>query len=234
MKPTRINRYRYSPQRDAGRFFWLLLIVVFGTGGTTLLFIGFSVLPQQNPEISNQIPVTLVPVVTAAALIDSSITPQVIAPPQDFNRVVGRAVGQAAPDFTLPTIDGDQVTLSELKGQVVLINFWASWCAPCRQEMPELIRAYTTYQDRGLVILGLNATDQDRIENVQAFVNEFQIPFPVLLDQEGHVTNDLYNLLGFPMSVFVDRLGVIRHVQLGPMTGEQVDSNVLPLLEEGA
>jgi thiol-disulfide isomerase/thioredoxin len=94
-------------------------------------------------------------------------------------------VGKQAPDFTLSTFDGAEVSLSQFHGQPVLVNFWASWCLPCREEMPELVRSYESHKAEGVMILGLNLTYSDTVPEVQAFVNEFNITFPVLLDQDG-------------------------------------------------
>jgi peroxiredoxin len=140
-------------------------------------------------------------------------------------------VGGTAPDFTLETLDGEQVTLSHFRGQPVVMNFWASWCGPCRAEMPELVRIYEEKQAAGLVILAINLTHTDSIPAVEAFVDEFRLPFPVLLDDKGVVT-DLYVLRGLPMSVFIDREGMIQHIQIGLMSGEQVDTFVGEILDD--
>jgi peroxiredoxin len=140
-------------------------------------------------------------------------------------------VGAPAPDFTLKTLDGETASLSQFRGQPVLINFWATWCPPCRLEMPDLVRAYETHKAEGFVILGVNLTFQDSLSDVQAFVKEFNMTFPVLLDEDGNVTQNLYRLMGLPLSVFVNREGTITRLNLGAMTGEQIDEFVAEVLK---
>lgn len=139
-------------------------------------------------------------------------------------------VGYLAPDFTLNTLAGETVSLSDFRGQPVLINFWATWCGPCREEMPELVRVYNAHQDEGFVILAVDLTYQDSIEDVQTFVEEFELNFPVLLDKTGEVSEKLYRLLGLPMSVFIDRNGVITYIHIGAMTDEQINELVSEIL----
>jgi peroxiredoxin len=140
-------------------------------------------------------------------------------------------VGQRAPDFTLKTLDGGMVTLSDLQGKPVLLNFWASWCPPCRAEMPDLVRVYEVRKADNLVVLAINLTYQDTIPDAQAFVKEFKMPFPVLLDATGSVARDQYGLRGLPMSFFVDRHGVIVRRQIGAMTGPQINVFVQEMLQ---
>lgn len=143
----------------------------------------------------------------------------------------GVEVGQPAPDFTLATLDGEEASLADYRGQPVLINFWASWCPPCRLEMPDLVRVYETHKDEGFVILAIDLTFQDTVSDVEAFVKEFGMTFPVLLDSDGAVTNERYRLLGLPMSVFVNREGIVTRVHIGAMTGDQIDEFVGEILE---
>jgi len=140
-------------------------------------------------------------------------------------------IGKQAPDFTLPTLDGKEVSLSQFRGQPVLINFWATWCIPCRDEMPELVRAYEAHKSEGFVVLGLNLTYSDSVPGVQAFASEFNITFPVLLDQEAVVAGKVYQIPGLPTSVFIKRDGTIERIQVGVMTGEQVDQYVEEILK---
>ena len=141
----------------------------------------------------------------------------------------GLKVGQPAPDFTLDTLDEGQVTLSGFKGKAVLINFWASWCAPCREETPDLVKAYNAHHAEGLVILGVNMTSIDTVSDAKSFVAEFQIPYPVPLDRDGKVAA-LYRVSGIPTSFFINRQGMMTHVQIGKLTAEQIEQFLLEIL----
>lgn len=139
-------------------------------------------------------------------------------------------VGFTAPDFTLETLKGGTETLSELRGQVVVINLWATWCPPCRAEMPALERVWNEYRDDGLVILAVN--EQEASSRVGAFVEELGLTFPVLLDRDGGV-GARYRLRAYPTTLFVGRDGVISDVVLGgPMSEALIASKVSGLLEE--
>lgn len=138
--------------------------------------------------------------------------------------------GSLAPGFSLARLGGGDVSLSELRGRAVLINFWASWCPPCRLEMPDLVRAYERYEAQGLTILAVNLTFQDAMQDVEAFVEEFHMTFPVLLDERGEVAAGLYRLRGLPTSVFVEPSGIIRRIYIGAMSAEQIDEFVKEIL----
>ncbi|HEY0603731.1 MAG TPA: TlpA disulfide reductase family protein, partial [Herpetosiphonaceae bacterium] len=124
------------------------------------------------------------------------------------------AANHPAPDFALPLIDGSTVKLSDLKGKVVLINVWATWCPPCRAEMPAIQAAYETYRDQGFIVLAVNLREHPR--TVAAFMEQFGLTFQTPLDLEGRVS-DMYRASVLPSSFFVDRQGVIRAVYRGPM-----------------
>ncbi len=175
----------------------------------------------QNPDIVIQ--TTSLAVVEEISVTNvPSLTPVSIAD-TEMQSSDGGLVGQPAPDFTLPTLNGDEISLSNFRGQPVLINFWASWCEPCRIEMPMLINAYQRYSADGLVILGLNVTEQDTIEFVNSFVNEFVVPYPILLDQGEEVSHEDYRLIGLPMSVFIDRAGIVKRVVIGALRDDEID-----------
>jgi len=135
-----------------------------------------------------------------------------------------------APDFTLIGLDGRQIALSDLKGQVLLINVWATWCPPCRVEMPTIQAAYEQYHDQGFTVLAVNL--QEDPSAVATFMREHQLTFPALLDPDGQVSR-IYQAVSLPSSFFVDRRGVIRAVYHGPMPRSVIAGTVEQLLREG-
>ena len=140
--------------------------------------------------------------------------------------------GFLAPDFTLDALRGEKVTLSHLRGKIVVVNFWATWCLPCRKETPALEEAYEQYKDSGMVILGVNLTDQDSVSEVESFVQEFKLTYPILLDRDGSISN-LYQIEGLPMTFFINREGIIRTVVVGgPMSETFIRSKIETLLKE--
>jgi peroxiredoxin len=121
-----------------------------------------------------------------------------------------------APDFTLKSRSGENVKLSEYRGDVVMINFWASWCAPCRQEMPLLEEMYKKYSDLGFVLLGVNVEEDSAKAN--DLLREVAVTFPVLFDNTNEVTK-LYNVVAMPSTVLVDRDGKMRYLHRGYLPG---------------
>jgi len=214
------SQHEELKERRHRRWLWLGVLL-----GSLVLGLGWAWLSRVSPDADIQ-----------PEPIPSADQTPIFATLQAPAGVIGApgplpAIGAVAPDFTLKTLDGGEVSLSQFRGRPVLINFWASWCPPCRLEMPDLVRAYEAHKDEGFVLLGINLTFQDSIPDVQAFVEEFNMTFPVLLDETGEVTLDRYRLLGLPMSVFVDRTGLIAHMRIGALTGGQIDEFVADILK---
>jgi peroxiredoxin len=140
-----------------------------------------------------------------------------------------QAPGSRAPDFALRTLRGDTAALSSYRGHAVLLNFWATWCKPCRQEMADLIAAYAAHRAQGLEILAINLADQERVRAVRQYADEVRMPFAILLDTRGEVRGR-YAVLSVPTSVFIDTLGVIRVVHPGPITNEALRRGLAEIL----
>lgn len=130
------------------------------------------------------------------------------------DRIPSPREGFLAPDFTLEGQSGRSWTLSDLRGNVVMVNLWASWCPPCRAEMPALQQVFEHYQDQGVEILAINTTYQDREVDARAFIDEMNLSFPILFDRTGDVSRQ-YQLRAMPSTFFIDQEGVIQKVILG-------------------
>jgi peroxiredoxin len=126
--------------------------------------------------------------------------------------------GAAAPDFALVARDGGKVRLADLKGQVVMINFWATWCGPCRQEMPLLAQLHAKYEPLGFTLLGVNV-EPDSSAAV-AWLKGMPVDFPILFDTDSTVAGS-FGVEGMPSTVFVDRRGQVRYVHQGYKPGDE-------------
>jgi cytochrome c biogenesis protein CcmG, thiol:disulfide interchange protein DsbE len=122
--------------------------------------------------------------------------------------------GFAAPDFNLPTSDGGALQLSNLQGKVVIINVWATWCPPCRAEMPAMQKVYADYSGQGLEIVAINATYSDNPANALEFANSLGLTFPIVFDLTCGTANQ-YRVYSLPTTFFVDRQGIVQEVVVG-------------------
>lgn len=181
---------------------------------------GPAALPKRSSQARSQARTTSTRPTTA---------PERPSPGATSTRARGSNIGQEAPDFALPSLNGQEARLSDYRGQIVLLNFWATWCGPCRAEVPELVKVYDRYKERGFTVVAVNLGEPR--EGVAAFAQDFNMAFPVLLDQDGH-TISLYPTRGIPTTFILDRDGVVRNVRVGSMDGEFVAQMVEPLLEE--
>ena len=128
-------------------------------------------------------------------------------------RLGAQSVGGVAPDFTLERFDGGSVNLMALRGKPVMVNFWASWCVPCRDEAPTLQRTWA-YKDRGIVFVGVDVWDSDT--NARAFLREFGLTYPNVMDRDGTVAID-YGLRGVPETFFINKQGNLASKYVGPV-----------------
>ncbi|UUA72036.1 TlpA family protein disulfide reductase [Cellvibrio sp. QJXJ] len=128
------------------------------------------------------------------------------------------ALAEPAPDFTLPSSSGENVRLAEQRGQVVMLNFWASWCGPCRQEMPLLDEMSKRYSSAGFVLYGVNVEEDNT--DAKKLIQQLGVTFPILYDAESKASS-LYNVDAMPTTVLIDKKGEIRYVNRGYKPGDE-------------
>jgi cytochrome c biogenesis protein CcmG/thiol:disulfide interchange protein DsbE len=134
-----------------------------------------------------------------------------------------------APDFTLTSFDGETVTLSELRGQVVIINFWASWCPPCREEAPYLEATWRKYKDKGVIFIGVDYVDTEK--EALAYIDEFDITYFNGPDVGTRIAQD-YRMAGVPETYYVAKNGELRGAKIGPLFPPELDQKIEELLAE--
>jgi peroxiredoxin len=136
-------------------------------------------------------------------------------------------VGKPAPDFLLQTPDGGELRLSDFRGNAVLVNFWASWCGPCREEMPRIVRAYEAARDGGFVVVAVNLQENDGI--IREFAEDFGMTFPIAVDRTGEVGQTWRiggPVEGIPSSYFIDERGIVRARVFGPLSDDALEENL--------
>ena len=141
----------------------------------------------------------------------------------------GQVDSGMAPDFTITSFEGETITLSELRGQVVIINFWASWCPPCREEAPYLEATWRKYKDQGVVFIGVDYADA--ISKALAYIDEFDITYFNGPDV-GTRISQMYNMDGVPETYYVAKNGELRGVKIGPLFPPELDQKIDELLAE--
>ena len=147
----------------------------------------------------------------------------------DFSTVPAK-VSYSAPELSLTDTQGISRSLADYRGQVVLVNLWATWCEPCKQEMPTLQSFYNRHRDEGFVVIGIN--DGDPKADVLQFVREYRLTFPIWLDPTYIATEQAFKTLGLPSSFVIDREGTIRLQWVGGISRKMLDQHVTPLITE--
>ncbi|MFO7166853.1 MAG: TlpA disulfide reductase family protein [Chloroflexota bacterium] len=139
-----------------------------------------------------------------------------------------------APAIALPALDGGTVHLSDFRGRVVLVNFWGTWCEPCKEETPALQAAYQELRDEGLVILGVNLRRQEPDETaIRAFLQQYGVTYPTLLDVDGEAARQ-FQIAPIPTSYFIDPAGNIRYIRVGTLSQEEVAALFSRLRQEAS
>ena len=160
-------------------------------------------------------------ILASADKSDASDSGTVAAPQQGF----------LAPDFELTTTTGETIRLSDLRGQAVLVNLWATWCPPCRAEMKSIEKVYNEYKDQGFVVLAVNMTYQDDASAILPFITEQGLTYPILLDNTGDMAH-AYQLRSLPSSFFINRAGIINEVVIGgPMAEALLRTRIEEILK---
>lgn len=138
-------------------------------------------------------------------------------------------IGEPAREYAAATLDGEQVTLESMRGRVVLLNLWATWCTPCRMETPYLQSVYEEHRDRGFEIVGISMDTGDSADDVEMFVDEYDVTYTILHDPRMRGM-ELYQVLGLPATFLIDREGVLRWMRYGPIPED--DPEFLAVLED--
>lgn len=137
---------------------------------------------------------------------------------------IGIQQGNAAPDFELATLDGNTVKLSDFKGKKVILNFWATWCPPCKAEMPHMQNFYEENKDEGIEIVAVNLTNLDKGRNtIETFIEDYGLTFTIPLDEDGKI-GETYQTFSIPTSYILDADGIIKSKIIGPMDEEMMTS----------
>lgn len=175
--------------------------------------------PSPTPKPSPTIPIpspTPSPVAQSAQSSPTPASPTPTLPPPP-------RVGAEAPDFTLTTLDGTQMSLRDFRGKKVILNFFATWCPHCRAETPTLVSYYNDMSDEGIVIVAVNLGEGK--DKVAAYQKEFNVTFPLLLDSDGTVGR-MYYVSSIPLNIFIDAQGIIRSGYVGEIDRETIQKNI--------
>jgi len=186
---------------------WLVVVALIGAAAGTLALVSYSFLTTQfgrNSYILRE---------GVGFFWEAELPPE--------SEEEGPYLGYMAPDFTLPTLEGEFITLSYFRGRPVLLNFWATWCPPCRKEMPDLQRFHERYGDQ-VVLIGIDWAEDPKV--VRAFLEEYGISYLNVLDRQGKAFV-AYRLTGLPTSFWIDEEGILRGVWYGPLKTDEIAEN---------
>jgi cytochrome c biogenesis protein CcmG/thiol:disulfide interchange protein DsbE len=177
--------------------------------------------------IASLVPMVLLLSLLTCSIVRSGGNPKAFGVISEFGVVdIGNV---QAPEFVATTLDGSKLRLSEKHGQIVMIDFWSTWCPPCRQEAPALSQVYNEYRDKGVLFIGIAVwDDMDKLEH---FVEEFQIAYPIALDTHGEIAMD-YGVPGIPEKYFVNKNGQLERKLIGPTSPDTLRAVLDDLLKD--
>ncbi|MGA7571526.1 MAG: TlpA disulfide reductase family protein [Candidatus Aquilonibacter sp.] len=135
-------------------------------------------------------------------------------------------IGQSAPDWTDPLVSGGSLSMAQLRGKPVFMDFFATWCPPCNDEAPEVNAAYKTYAPQGLQVVGIDV--EENAQKAKQFVSQHQLTYPAVVD--SGTLSDLYSINGMPVGVFIDKNGVIRRIEVGQLSSAQLNADIKSIL----
>jgi len=136
------------------------------------------------------------------------------------------SIGKAAPDWKDPLVGGGSLSMAQLRGKPVFLDFFATWCPPCNEEAPEVNAAYKAYASRGLQVVGVDV--QENATKAKAFVDQHQLTYPAVVDSGA--LSDEYSINGMPVAVFIDKNGVVRRIEIGELSSEKLDADIKAIL----
>jgi peroxiredoxin len=196
------------------RRFVLPVVVLLAVPAAALVLLGLSQVSGASTALN---PAKPVPATSLAAVIPNGRSATVVV--LDAPTAIPLPEGRTAPVFSLVGLDGKLHRLTDYRGRRIVLNFWATWCVPCRVEMPLLQQTYEQLQKSDLVVVGINVAEEEPA--VRQYVDDLHITFPILLDTDRVVTSQ-YKVVGLPTTYFIDTQGVIRASQVGPLTEDSL------------
>lgn len=215
--------YNLRPRRKSRWGLAIALGLLVGLLGVVLLQDWWQILLPANNVDATSVPAPLAAAVTPRTAGDvAGATPGTEGTPPAAGQTL--ALDEPAPAFILPDLfeENTTYTLAGNRGRPVILNFWASWCVPCRREMPALQATAARYEADGLLLLGMNQTYLDDVAAARAFVEELDLTFPNTRDDSGAVGSGAYQIVGIPTTVFITPAGEVAHIQIGEMSLEQI------------
>jgi cytochrome c biogenesis protein CcmG, thiol:disulfide interchange protein DsbE len=135
-------------------------------------------------------------------------------------------IGQAAPDWKDPLVTGGSLSMAQLRGKPVFMDFFATWCPPCNDEAPEVNAAYQRYKPQGLQVVGIDV--EENAQKAKQFVDQHQLSYPAVVD--SGTLSDLYSINGMPVGVFIDKTGLIRKIEVGQLSSAQLNADIKAIL----